>query len=29
VDHVKKDGLMLRIIEKNGKVNLTAVVKKK
>ena len=29
VDHVKKEGLMLRIIEKNGKVNLTAVIKKK
>lgn len=29
VDHVKKDGLMLRIVEKDGKVNLTAVVKKR
>jgi len=29
VDHVKKEGLMLRIMEKDGKVNLTAVIKKK
>lgn len=29
VDHVKKEGLMLRIMEKDGKVSLNAVIKKK